>query len=180
MYLRKLIESGLFSLLMLYVGALNGQVRVGDWEMKANAGNTALEGRFARTPEYLYSGEQPDAFLYLKRIESGRPVDLLVIATLDKEQNECGYESWRIAIDGTSINVKDSSLDSETFILRAAKPNTQEELWKLFKRGWMLAISVNLKCSGSLSNKHPRPEIKIYTFSLHGSSAAYNFATSQD
>lgn len=174
------IKSGLFLLLMLYACALNGQTRVGDWEMKADWRGAAPEGRFARTPEYLYSGEQPDAFLYLRRIEPGRPVDLVVIEALDKEQKECDYESWRISIDSTSINAKDYSLDSEAFILRAANPNMQDELWTLFKRGWMLAISVNQKCSGNLSDKFARPEIKIYTFSLHGSSAAYNFVASED
>lgn len=174
------IKSGLFSLLMLYACALNGQTRAGDWEMKANRGGATFEGRFARTPEYLYSGEQPGALLYLGRIESGKPVDLILNKTLDKKQDKCDYESWRIAIDDFSMNVKDYSPDAETFVLRAADPDMQDELWTLFKKGWMLSISVNQICSGALSSKLGRPEIIIYTFSLHGSSAAYNFVTSGD
>ena len=156
---------------MLFSSAAIGQTIVGDWQLQVDGLGTAFERRFALTPAQPFTGGEPKAILTIRRMKPDSPVELLVKATFDKEKEECRYRDWEIAVDGYEIPVSGSSVGSATAVLKTFDSDTRDLLWKLIREGSKLAVRVEQKCGWFFGDS----KLKIHTFSLRGSSAAYDF-----
>lgn len=171
MVIRILIIAVSFSISLLFTGAVYSQSKVGDWQLEIDGKGTAFERRIAMTPAQPYSGDKPEAILAIRRMKPDSEIELLVTATFDEELVECDYDDWEIAIDKNDISVLDYELSPATVVLELEHSNS-DRLWRLIRKGSKLAVRVEQKCGGFFSND---TIILVHTFSLRGSTAAFNF-----
>ncbi len=145
---------------MLFSSTVIGQTIVGDWQLEVSGLGTAFERRVALTPAQPYSGGEPKAILAIRRMKPDSPVELLVNASFDKEEEECRYSDWEMAIDAHEIPVFGFSAGSATAILKKHYSWPQDAFWQPIRKGSKVAVRVKQKCGGVFGDK----KLKIYTF----------------
>jgi len=170
---RKLAFVVCFVFCTLFASAGISQTRIGDWQFRSDGDGTAFKRRFALTPAPPYSGGGPTALLVIRRMNPDSRIEMLVTATFDKDKDGCDYDHWEVTVDSYKFSVSGFSVAPSTAILKVLDTVEREAFWESFKKGLKLAIRVEQKCGGSFRDK----KLIIRTFSLRGSTAAYNFVS---
>lgn len=158
----------------LFYGTALGQAPIGDWEFRVQSENSEIKARVASTLARPYSGDQPRPTLVIRQMKADSPVELLITATHDNEKDKCDYKDWKIMIDGTDVPVLGYTFEPTKTELKPNWGTPEDKLWSLFRKGLQLTAQVQQKCDSFSGDTN----LKSYTFSLRGSSAAYKFVTS--
>jgi len=148
-----------------------GKASVGDWEFQVESDAAEIERRVAFTPAHLHAGSQPKPKLVIRRMKPDSPVELIIAATHDEENDKCDYKDWKITIDATNVPVLGYSFEPAKTELKPKLGTPEDKLWNLFRKGLKLTVQVEQKCDSFSGASN----LISHTFSLRGSSAAYKF-----
>jgi hypothetical protein len=159
---------------VLFTSDVTSQARVGDWEFRVENEGSVVRGRVALTSAHPYSGSKLKPNLVIRRTKPDNPVELLITDTHDKEKDKCDYKDWKIMIDATNVPVLGYTFEPAKTELKADWGAPEDELWSLFRKGLKLTVQVEQKCDSFSGESN----LISYTFSLHGSYAAYQFVLS--
>lgn len=160
-----------FVFFALFATSALGQSSVGDWSFLVEHGGTSREKRIASTPAQSDTDGEPTATLALGRPAPESPMDLMVSIASGSEAQECQYSDWQIAIDSVNIPIKSFSNSPTSAILVAGAGIGEDDLWTPFRKGLKMLVRVSQNCEGLFGDK----KVQMYTFSLRGSAAAFEF-----